>query len=455
MTARSSSKNLHAYEDRHPMQKMAGYSLCLLAFYLLVCLLSYNQADPSFNRASADAVSNAGGYSGALIADVVLQTMGFASALLVLVPMAWGVKVVRGHPVPFMWMRFSMLLVSLVLSASLLSLMEPPLSWPIVSGLGGSIGVLLHDSLHGLFKLKLFVFSLFTVTMVMISLAFGMASSEWISLGRMARNAFLMVVGAVVTFIPKGQYGRSLVASDDDYEDEERLPLWKRAALGLAEKLLFWQKYESDEDEEETLTDEEEGDEEYRAPKPEPRVAKKIFDKSMDKSANQPKAQAALPLGDYEMPPMKLLTAAPKSKKPNMSEAALTQNAKLLESVLQDFGVNGDIVEIRPGPVVTLYELEPAAGTKSSRVIGLADDIARSMSAVSTRIAVIPGRNAIGIEMPNQTRETIFLKPRKQSCRWRWARISAGLPSSWTWRGCRTCWWRARRGRASLWRSTP
>ena len=78
--------------------------------------------------------------------------------------------------------------------------------------------------------------------------------------------------------------------------------------------------------------------------------------------------------------------------------------------MLQDFGVNGDIVEIRPGPVVTLYELEPAAGTKSSRVIGLADDIARSMSAISARIAVIPGRNAIGIELPNATRETVYFR---------------------------------------------
>ena len=107
---------------------------------------------------------------------------------------------------------------------------------------------------------------------------------------------------------------------------------------------------------------------------------------------------------------MKLLTLPPKGRKNNLSESALQQNAKLLETVLQDFGVNGAITEIRPGPVVTLYELEPAAGTKSSRVVGLADDIARSMSAVSARIAVIPGRNAIGIELPNAHRETVYFR---------------------------------------------
>jgi DNA segregation ATPase FtsK/SpoIIIE-like protein len=88
----------------------------------------------------------------------------------------------------------------------------------------------------------------------------------------------------------------------------------------------------------------------------------------------------------------------------------LEENARLLEGVLDDFGVRGEIINVRPGPVVTLYELEPAPGIKSSRVISLADDIARSMSAIAARVAVIPGRNVIGIELPNQTRETVFLR---------------------------------------------
>jgi S-DNA-T family DNA segregation ATPase FtsK/SpoIIIE len=93
-----------------------------------------------------------------------------------------------------------------------------------------------------------------------------------------------------------------------------------------------------------------------------------------------------------------------------LNDDALEQNARLLEGVLEDFGVRGEIVNVRPGPVVTLYELEPAPGTKSSRVIGLADDIARSMSAIAARVAVVAGRNAIGIELPNANRETVFLR---------------------------------------------
>ena len=105
-----------------------------------------------------------------------------------------------------------------------------------------------------------------------------------------------------------------------------------------------------------------------------------------------------------------MLTEPKKSVGAKVSQDALEQNARLLEGVLDDFGVKGEIVNVRPGPVVALYELEPAPGIKSSRVIGLADDIARSMSAVSARVAVVQGRNAIGIELPNQRRDTVYLR---------------------------------------------
>jgi S-DNA-T family DNA segregation ATPase FtsK/SpoIIIE len=118
-----------------------------------------------------------------------------------------------------------------------------------------------------------------------------------------------------------------------------------------------------------------------------------------------------LPTDGFELPPLELL-AAPSGNQllPEHHPEALEDNAKRLEGVLEDFGVKGDIINVRPGPVVTLYELEPAPGIKSSRVISLADDIARSMSAISARVAVVPGRNAIGIELPNKTRETVFLR---------------------------------------------
>lgn len=122
------------------------------------------------------------------------------------------------------------------------------------------------------------------------------------------------------------------------------------------------------------------------------------------------KAQEALGEGEYELPYIDFLQMPPVQTGVTMTAEALEQSAGLLESVLEDFGIKGEVIDVRPGPVVTLYEFEPAPGVKSSRVIGLSDDIARSMSALSARVAVVPGRNVIGIELPNPVRETVYLR---------------------------------------------
>jgi S-DNA-T family DNA segregation ATPase FtsK/SpoIIIE len=112
----------------------------------------------------------------------------------------------------------------------------------------------------------------------------------------------------------------------------------------------------------------------------------------------------------YELPPLNLLSAPIKVQGNQLSDEALEENARMLESVLDDYGVKGEITAVRPGPVVTMYELEPAPGLKASRVIGLADDIARSMSALSARVSTVPGRSVIGIELPNAHREKVVLR---------------------------------------------
>jgi S-DNA-T family DNA segregation ATPase FtsK/SpoIIIE len=123
-----------------------------------------------------------------------------------------------------------------------------------------------------------------------------------------------------------------------------------------------------------------------------------------------PRMPARRSSGGFMLPSLNLLSAPRASERTMLSKEIIDDNAAALESVLGDFGVRGEIINAHPGPVVTLYELEPAPGIKSSRVIGLADDIARSMSAVSARVAVVPGRNAIGIELPNPTREKVYLR---------------------------------------------
>jgi S-DNA-T family DNA segregation ATPase FtsK/SpoIIIE len=166
----------------------------------------------------------------------------------------------------------------------------------------------------------------------------------------------------------KGRAAPALAPQDEEFEDEE-------------------------EDEEEEDEEEEEEEEAPRAQrkKPAPRPASRKSDK-------------------FELPSVSMLTAPKASDRQPLSKAELEANSRTLEGVLGDFGVRGEIVKANPGPVVTLYELEPAPGIKSSRVIGLADDIARSMSALSARVAVVAGRNAIGIELPNAHREKVYLR---------------------------------------------
>ena len=159
-------------------------------------------------------------------------------------------------------------------------------------------------------------------------------------------------------------------------------------------------------------------DDSFEAPAPRPVAHKPAARVDNPVAAPKPgarlqrEAQSSLiGTGEFELPSLHFLAEAKSvARDPSLSKDALEQNARLLEGVLEDFGVKGEIIHVRPGPVVTLYELEPAPGIKSSRVIGLADDIARSMSAIACRVAVVPGRNAIGIELPNATRETVYLR---------------------------------------------
>ncbi len=380
--------------ERHPLKVLTGALLCSFSLFTLLCLATYNQADPSLNQATGNTAGNIGGYAGAMVADLMLQLLGLASIFAAFIPLAWSAKLLKGDNVTFLQYRLSFLIITLMLSSSLLARLDPPIWWSIKGGLGGSVGMTLYNSLHIMFKSTLFTVMVFAITIITASLAFGMKLDEWRSVASICKKAVMMATGVILSFIQRRSNDE-----DYEYEEEEERPSLRERLVGWISNLRSSSEYEEEEVEEEPV---------QRAP----RVSKKAQAKEEKAARSKPKIQAslALPQGDYELPDIKLLSAPPKGKKNTLSESALTQNAKLLESVLQDFGVNGNIVEIRPGPVVTLYELEPAAGTKSSRVIGLADDIARSMSAISTRIAVIPGRNAIGIEMPNAYRETVYFR---------------------------------------------
>ena len=192
--------------------------------------------------------------------------------------------------------------------------------------------------------------------------------------------------------------GRTRDEADEEYEEEYEEE----------------DEYEDDEEAYEEVEDvvEEEEVEAVEEPAPKRRV-KPRKDAKPKKSSKRKPTQTTLPLegnGVVTVPPMELLADVDPSTRNTVDDEGLEQNARLLEGVLQDFGIRGEIEEVRPGPVVTLYELEPEAGIRASRVIGLADDIARNMSAISARVSVVPGRTVLGIELPNKDRETVALR---------------------------------------------
>jgi S-DNA-T family DNA segregation ATPase FtsK/SpoIIIE len=423
---------LNATQDfmKHPLRQLAGFLTCLMCLYLAICLITFNTSDPSLNRATLDEVQNAGGYFGALLADIALQTLGLAVWCFVFVPFTWGVKMAMGKRVSFLWLRVTLLLTATVLFSTLLSLIEPYESWPILSGLGGTIGLLVEQSAKGLYSHVLFIIAATATFLFMLALSFGMSTKEWKKTGGRTVFCAHMICQAArypYDLIQARRNGVNIEEyepdedEDDDEDDEyERDPWCVRVRDAISERLFFWRTSneweEEDDDEEEYEESDEDEDEEEVAPKPRKKSApRKTAVKAPLLEMEKAQSSLDLPKGDFQLPPLSLLAAPPKSKRKLADESALLQNAKLLEQVLQEFGVQGEMIEVRPGPVVTLYELEPAPGTKSSRVIGLADDVARSMSAVSARIAVIPGRNAIGVELPNTNRETVYFRQMLES----------------------------------------
>lgn len=406
-----------------------------MGFFIAASLLTYHTADPSLNHSTYNEPLNTGGYVGAAVADIALQTLGITCVLLVITPLIWGIKLLFGNPIQHWWLRITTLLIAASLFSGLCGLITPWDSWPMESGLGGALSLLMYQHIGGIFANALFVGLMIATATLTYLLALGLSLREWRIVGQMLRHVAVSIsaiVAAVVVHRRLRAADHEDYAHDDDeyeededegeYEDEyEDEPNWFQRVIA---RLAFWKREEYDEYEDED-EDEYDNGEEYEdeleeeetydeIPVQTPRKRTQAARKTAPR-IHAEQSSLALGYGDYVPPSLSLLATPSRSRRAGQTQSALQQNAKLLESVLQDFGVKGEITNIRPGPVVTLYELEPSPGTKSSRVIGLSDDIARSMSAVSARIAVIPGRNAIGIELPNSKREMVLLREMLQS----------------------------------------
>ena len=396
------------------LRELAGLSLITLSGVAAAALITWSVRDPSLSHATSRPIRNILGYPGAIGADLLMQILGFGAIMLILPVAVWGWRMLTHRTFDREALRLGCWVLCTVIAAGFASCWPHGGSWPLPTGLGGVVGDALVRAPAVVFgpagvtyRLVLGII-LFAAMAAAFLFACGWGSrprdeeltpiedddapfveeedSSSVSLG-WAYHA-LMSAKARIGWLLITAY-RSLVASTPQprtasFERQEP-SLGGRATPSLAPQEEYEAEEEEDEDEEVPVA---------RAPrkKAAPRASSR---KSSDK---------------FELPSVSVLTAPKSSDRQPLSKAELEANSRALEGVLGDFGVRGEIVKANPGPVVTLYELEPAPGIKSSRVIGLADDIARSMSALSARVAVVAGRNAIGIELPNAHREKVYLR---------------------------------------------
>lgn len=383
---------------------VGGGMLLTAGGVLILSFASYTPTDPSFNSTSQDhAVQNWLGTFGAYTADVMLQTLGLGAVALSAALSVWGYRILRRKPLDHLGGKVSLLLIATLTAAIALARVPAFESWGIGSYLGGSAGALILNALGNAIQPFMGAMSflfiglasglIFSVTYL---LSLGVSLGEW--------GEGLSGARGGVSFLRE-----KLSAATNAFQ------AWHGKYSGYKAKSLTIKKPRVQMDAD--AVSKEKDDDVEIAPDLSAPVRKPLvtFRKDKEKPAEKKEPrQTKLNLRTeeelWQLPTLDLLEDRQNATNTRLDEAALQKNAVLLQSTLNDFSVYGDITKVSPGPIVTLYEMEPAPGTKTSRVIGLSHDIARSMSAISVRVAVVPGKNAIGIELPNAKRETVFLK---------------------------------------------
>ncbi len=411
--------------------RMRGACLALFGLADLVALATYHASDPSFNAVSHAPVANALGHFGAIISDIGWQSLGLSAWPAAVLMIYFGVLRTFHHDpdqtrgalrLHALWACLFLVSLSAALGP-LLTGTDPVMA----QSLGGFWGQGLNKLLSSLFAFMHLPMGSLIASLLFSGLAlFGFNQTLSLKLTAYLRIAQGVASGAGFNRLFSGLTER-LEASTARVAAKTAAPAAPKVRKGKPQPVAL---DEDDDDGFETVDNLAPARPAQVAPRVEPQVSAKVAAKAppapafddegdapIDIQAPKPAAPAPTKQPEFEflrpsnfrLPDLTIL-AKPKARSHAYDEESLRQNARMLESVLAEFGVRGVIDQIRPGPVVTLYELAPAAGVKGARVVALADDIARNMSARSCRVSVVQGRNAIGIELPNQTRETVFFR---------------------------------------------
>ncbi len=453
---------------RNRLYELVAFVMFAAIIVVALSLATWSIADPSFNHAVDATPGNLLGYPGAVIADELMQLLGLGVLFAIAIPSAWAARLLGHQPVYRPIRSLFVFVIAIFIGAGFMSALPTPANWALAAGLGGNAGDIVFGGLTALFAIGIdhffaalaaaLILAILTIITSFIAAGIALRRIAWLGglFHRLGVDALANTTGAAqhawlssrarartrreqrrlareaepempedlgpaepeVELSTEGELAR-LFGSLRKHAKRRQSPSDSRIEPRLAGGKNFGLRLPvpgEDEDEaEETEADanEAEGEEDEEEAPARKRVSKGPKEIKQGKRLKKD-AQPGFGFSkneEFTLPPLTLLAEPKKpAKGSEVSAESLEQNARMLEGVLDDFGVKGQIINVRPGPVVTLYELEPAPGIKSSRVISLADDIARSMSAISARVAVVAGRNAIGIELPNSKRETVYLR---------------------------------------------
>jgi len=347
---------------KNRLTELLGIFLMLASFFLLASIVSYSPSDPNFIYTPGSIeIKNIGGFYGSVISDFLLQSLGLISILLTLNFFYWGFKVTAKKKISNFITKIFFIFIYTIFGTTVLNTLYNHSFWLIDNGNGGFVGRTIKENIYyftPLIENQYIIYCLVLLTVIFFILSLS------IKLNEIIKKIFLpfIIIKKIINFLigNKKRIDNSidnLSSNLDQQTYEENVSKDKQPILPFSVK------------------------------------------KEVNNTNNI-----------FKLPSVNFLEKNPDLKnKKNIDNTELTKNAEFLEKVLLDFGVEGKIKRISCGPVVTLYEFEPASGIKVSKIVNLADDIARNTSSISTRVATIPGKSTIGIEIPNTKRENVFL----------------------------------------------
>ena len=353
--------------------ELSGILLLFLSCFIFLSLLSFSPLDPSLNNLTSSEVSNLGGIIGANISDLLVQLFGYSSFILTVVLLSWSYKLIFHKYLPLIALHTFLLpffLTSISVFINLLNLSS-------VNGfISNEIMISLLD--FGLLSTNLnyilLLISVFLSTLLLLFFSMGLSKKDWFLTTQVIGQILLKIIYLFISLFKlvfkkssnsklySINQKKELIEPKIDFENIKNEPVSNFGQTNTNEIATPLQKE---------------------------------IDLDND--------------GNYKSPSVDFLSQPDKNISPHINEQELNSNSEILKRVLADFKIEGDIINISPGPIVTMYELQPAPGVKASKIISLSDDIARNMSAMSARVAIIPGRNVVGIEIPNDKKQPVYL----------------------------------------------